>query len=75
VETINILNMNVELAETAYELYEEAWRNGAADYQRLRDAGDSLLQAQYRVRQEEYNLTVTILDLEKELNVPFGTIR
>jgi outer membrane protein TolC len=74
-ETIAALRLNVELAQTAYAMYEEAYRNGATDYQKLRDAGDSLLQAQNRVSQEQYNLISAVLDLEKELNVPFGTIQ
>jgi outer membrane protein TolC len=73
-ETIAALTLNVELAQTTYALYEEAWRNGAADYQQVRDAGDSLLQAQNQVQQEQYNLISAILDIEKELGVPFGTI-
>jgi outer membrane protein TolC len=75
VETIEALKLNVELAQTAYALYEDAYRKGAADYQQLRDAGDSLLLAQNRVQQEQYNLIAAILDMEKELNIPFGTIR
>jgi outer membrane protein TolC len=75
IETIEALKLNVELARTTYELYEEAYRKGAADYQRLRDAGDSLLQAQNQVQQEQYNLIAAVLDLEKELNVPLGSIR
>jgi outer membrane protein TolC len=74
-ETIAALILNVELAESSYAMYEEAYRNGAADYQQLRDAGDSLLQAQNRVQQEQYNLILAILDLEKELGLPFGTIK
>ena len=74
-ETITALSLNVELAQTAYGLYEEAWQHGEVDYQQLRDAGDSLLQAQNRVKQEQYNLIAAILDLEKELNVPFGSIK
>jgi outer membrane protein TolC len=74
-ESIEALNLNVELAQSTYAMYDEAYRNGAADYQRLRDAGDSLLQAQNRVQQEQYNLISALLDLEKELNVPFGSIR
>ncbi|WP_461257145.1 TolC family protein, partial [Treponema sp. R80B11-R83G3] len=74
-ETIEILKLNVELAQTTYDLYADAYRRGAMDYQRLRDSGDSLLQAQNQVRQEQYNLISAILDLEKELNVPFGTLR
>jgi outer membrane protein TolC len=71
-ETIAALRLNVELARTAYAMCEEAYRNGAADYQKLRDAGDSLMQAQNRVSQEQYNLISAVLDLEKELNIPFG---
>jgi outer membrane protein TolC len=74
-ETIAALTLNVELAQTTYAMYEEAYRNGAADYQQLRDAGDSLLQAQNQVRQEQYNLISAILDLEGELGVPFGSIK
>lgn len=74
-EAIATLRLNVELARTTYALYEEAYRSGAVDYQRLRDADDSLLLAQNRVQQEQYNLISAILDLEKELNIPFGTIR
>ncbi|MDR1230939.1 MAG: TolC family protein [Spirochaetaceae bacterium] len=64
-ETIEALKLNVELAQTAYEMYEDAYRKGAADYQRLRDAGDSLLQAQNRVQQEQYNLISALLDFEQ----------
>jgi outer membrane protein TolC len=74
-ETIEALKLNVELAQSAYALYEEAYRKGAADYQRLRDAGDSLSRAQNQVQQEQYNLVSALLDLEKELNLPFGSLR
>jgi outer membrane protein TolC len=74
-ENIAALRFNVELAQAAYTLYEEAYHSGAADYQSLRDADDSLLLARNRVQQERYNLISAILDLERELNVPFGTIK
>jgi outer membrane protein TolC len=74
-ETIEILKLNVELAGTTYDQYVVAYRNGAIDYQRLRDTADSLLQAQNQVRQEQYNHISSILDLEKELNIPYGTLR
>ena len=74
-ETIAALKLNVELAQSAYALYEDAYRKGAADYQRLRDAADSLLQAQNQVQQEQYNLVAALLDMEKELNIPFGSLR
>jgi outer membrane protein TolC len=74
VENIETLKLNVELAAASYAMCEEAYRKGAADYQRLRDAAVSLEQAKNRVRQEQYNLVSAVLDLEKELNVPFGTL-
>ncbi|MDR1467998.1 MAG: TolC family protein [Spirochaetaceae bacterium] len=70
-ETIEALVLNVELAESTYTMYEEAYRQGAADYQSLRNAGDSLSQAKYQVWQEYYNLIAAVLDLEKELNTAF----
>jgi outer membrane protein TolC len=73
-ESVEVLKANVELAQSSYALYEDAFRKGAADYQRLRDASVSLEQAKNRVQQEQYNLIAAILDLEKELNVPFGTL-
>jgi outer membrane protein TolC len=70
-ETIEALRLNVELAESTYAMYEEAYRQGAADYQSLRNAGDSLSQAKYQVQQEYYNLIAAVLDLEKEWNIAF----
>jgi outer membrane protein TolC len=73
-ETIDAAKLNVELARSTYEMYEDAYRKGAADYQQLRNAADSLLQAQNRVQQEQYNFISALLDLEKEYNIPFGTL-
>jgi outer membrane protein TolC len=70
-ETIEALTLNVELAESTYEMYGEAYRQGAADYQSLRNAGDSLLQAKYQVQQEYYNFIAAALDLDKDLNRDF----
>ena len=70
-ETIEALRLNVELAESTYQMYGEAYRRGAADYQSLRNAGDSLLQAQYQVQQEYYNFIAAVLDMDKELNRAF----
>ncbi|MDR2739732.1 MAG: TolC family protein [Treponema sp.] len=71
IETIEALALNVELAESTYKMYGDAYRQGAADYQSLRNAGDSLLQAQYQVQQEYYNLIAAVLDMDKELNRAF----
>jgi len=72
-ESIEAMKLNVELAQTTYDMYEDAYRRGAADYQQLRSAGDSLEQTKNRLLQEQYNLISAMLDLEKELNVPFST--
>jgi len=74
-ESLEAMKLNVELAQSTYEMFEDAYRKGAADYQRLRSAGDSLEQAKNRLLQEQYNLISALLDLEKELNIPFGTFR
>jgi outer membrane protein TolC len=73
-ENIENFRLNITLAEETYKMYEESYRRGAVDFQSLRSAQDSLLLAQNKVLEEQYNLTVTILELEKELNVPFGTL-
>ena len=55
-------------------MFGEAYRMGAVDYQRLRSARDGLEQAKNRLLQEQFSLISATLDLERELNIPFGTI-
>jgi len=74
IESLEAMKLNVELAESTYQMTEESYRRGAADYQRLRNAGDSLLQAQNRLLSEQYNFASAVLDLEKELNIAFGSL-
>jgi len=73
-ESLDAMTLNVELAKSTYEMTEDAYSRGAADYQRLRNAGDSIGQAKNQLLSEQYNLVSTLLDLEKELNIPFGTL-
>ena len=73
-ESLEAMKLNVELAQSTYEMYEDAYRKGVADYQQLRSAGDSLEQAKNRLLSEQFNLISALLDLEKELNIPFGTL-
>ena len=73
-ESLEAMNLNVELAQSTYDMYEDAYRRGAADYQQLRSAGDGLEQAKNRLLQEQFDLVSALLDLEKELNVPFGAL-
>jgi outer membrane protein TolC len=74
IETIDTLVLNVTLAEETREMYEEAYRQGTADFQSLRSARDSLSSAQNSVLEERYNLAAAILELEKELDIPFGSL-
>ena len=74
-ESIEILKLNMEATQTTYNIYMEMYLRGAIDFQNIRDASQNLLNAQYQMQQEHYNLISAILDLEKELNVPFGSIK
>ncbi|MDR1949281.1 MAG: TolC family protein [Spirochaetaceae bacterium] len=74
-ESIEALSLNVDLARETYAMWEESYRQGSADLQQLRNAADSLSEAENRMHQEQYNLLAAMLDLEKTLNVPFGTLK
>jgi outer membrane protein TolC len=74
IESIEALALNVDLARGTYAMWEEAYRRGSADLQQLRNAADSLFETEHRMQQEQYNLLAAALDLEKALNVPFGTL-
>jgi outer membrane protein TolC len=73
-ENIEILGLTVTLAEETYKMYGESYRRGAADFQSLRSAQDSLLLAKNKALEEQYNLAAMILELEKELSIPFGSL-
>lgn len=72
--SLEALSLNVRLAEQSYAMYEEAYRKGTSDLQSLKSAGDTLEEARLSVLKERYTLAVALLDLENELNVPFGSI-
>jgi len=73
-ETTETLRLNISLAEETLRMYEESYRNGAVDLQTLNSTRDNLRTAQNRLLSEQFNLLSTILELEKELNIPFGSI-
>ena len=73
-ESMEALVLNADLARETYAMWEESYRQGSADLQRLRSAADSLSEAEHRMQQEQYNVLTAALDLEKALNVPFGTL-
>ena len=71
---IKTLRLNLNLAGENQKMYEEAYRNGAADLQSLYSARDNVFIAHNKILSEQYNLMAAILELEKELNLPFGSI-
>jgi outer membrane protein TolC len=74
-ETIETLGLNVTLAEETCKMYEEAYRSGTTDLQSVYSSRDNLSLAHNKLLSERYNLVSAILELEKELNVPFGNIQ
>ncbi|MDR1179220.1 MAG: TolC family protein [Spirochaetales bacterium] len=74
-EIIETLGLNVTLAEENCKMYEEAYRNGTVDLQSVYSSRDSLSIAHNKLLSERYNLVSAILELEKELNIPFGNMR
>jgi outer membrane protein TolC len=73
-ETIETLRLNVTLAEETRGMYEESYRQGAADLQSVYSARDTVLLAENQLLSEQYNLAAAALELEKELALPFGTL-
>jgi outer membrane protein TolC len=71
---IETLRLNVTLAEETRGMYEETYQRGAVDIQSVYSARDKVLLAENHLLSEQYNLAAAILELEKELAVPFGTI-
>lgn len=73
-DSIETLRLNITLAEETLRMYTESYRSGALDLQTLNNTRDNLRTAQNRLLSEQFNLLSTILELEKELNIPFGSI-
>ncbi len=64
---------NVELAQKSYDLALEAYERGARDFLSLKNASDTLFEAQVSLLSAAYQLGVQILQLENAAGVPFGT--
>jgi len=73
-ETIETLRLNVTLAEETLRMYTESYRSGTIDLQSLYSTRDNLRTAQNRLLSEQFNLLSSILEIEKELNIPFGSL-
>jgi outer membrane protein len=73
-ETMETLSLNILVAEETLIMQEEAFQRGAVDLQALNSTRDNLRTVQNRLLSEQFNLLSTVLELEKELNIPFGSI-
>jgi outer membrane protein TolC len=72
--TLETLKLNITLAEETLASYEESYQRGTSDFQTLNTARDNVQAAQNKLLSEQYNLALSILELEKEINVPFGSL-
>jgi outer membrane protein TolC len=72
--SVGALALNVELAERAYRLSEEAYKAGAKDLLDLQNSELELHKARLEVLKEKFNYLTGLLDLEYAIGVPFGTL-
>jgi len=68
------LALNVELAERAYRLSEEAFRAGSKDLLDVQSDEIELQKARLEVLKENFNYVTGVLDLEYAVNLPFGSL-
>ena len=66
--SITAMELNTAMAKKAYALSEQGYRAGTVEYLDLKDAENTLLQAELGVLMEKYNYLATLLDLEGALN-------
>lgn len=71
---ISYRRANVELAQKSYEMTQVAYNSGTQDLLTLQTADATLLEAQVDLQNEIYTLITEVLDFEKLIGVPFGTI-
>ena len=71
--SIAALQLNVELAERAYSLAEEAYRSGAKDLLDVQNSELELRKARNEVLKEKFNYLTGLLDLEYALGLSFGS--
>ncbi len=74
-QTLESLSSNVELAEQAFLLAEEAYLNGLRDYSIVRDAEIDLDDARIQLLQEKHTYITNLLNLEYLLNTPIDSLK
>ncbi len=65
---LNVLKLNMELAERAYELAEEGYNAGTVELLTLESSSDDLEKARIDLLAEKYNYQAALLDLEYAVN-------
>ncbi len=66
--SIEAMNLNVKIAQKAYSLSEQGYRAGTVEWLDLKDAENTLMQAQLGLLSEEFTYLSTRLDLETAIN-------
>jgi outer membrane protein TolC len=72
--SVGTLALNVDLADRAYRLSEEAYKAGAKDLLDVQNSELELRKARLEVLKEKSNYLTGLLDLEYAIGVPFGTL-
>ncbi len=73
-QSMEAMLLNVDLAERAYTMTEDAYRAGLKDIMEVTNAELDLRKAQLEVMKERFNYMTGLLDLEYAIGVPFGTL-
>ena len=73
-QSMGALQLNVDLAQRAYALTEDAYRAGLKDIMEVTNAELDLRKAQLEMQKEKFNYLTGLLDLEYAIGVPFGTL-
>jgi len=68
------LEQTVALAQRSFELTEQAYRVGLADFFQVQNAEMSLRQARAQLHEQQFNYLNGLLDLEYALGFPFGAL-
>jgi outer membrane protein TolC len=72
--SMEALEQTVILAERSFNLTEQAYRAGVADFFQVQNAELSFRQARAQLHEQQFNYLNSLLDLEYALGIPFGTL-
>ncbi|MFW5995155.1 MAG: TolC family protein [Spirochaetia bacterium] len=75
IESSESVSLNVELAERALSLAEEAYENGLREISAVRDAEIDLLDARLDLLQEQFNYREALINLEFLLDMELSELR